>query len=328
MKRKKVLIIKFHAIGDVVHSTVIPYVIKQKHPECEIHFLTSAGNAVLLSNCPYIDKTLEYKNDKIKTLKQLFKERYDTIISLNYTLTNYLLTFLSFPKQIFFRSYKGTSWVENYFYTAKKVFKDVELPDRLHFESKNSKTKSYIADKINTYPRPYTIINPGKLKDNPRQGRTWNINNWKTLAKNILNQYGGTVFVTGNKKEQEYHNKLNDNNIVVLSGLFSLEESCSVLSMADLVISGDSGPIHIASAFNVKTLAILGSTSPEKIKPYGKNGYFIGPKNNCKYCWKKKCPYIRSDNEYAPCMESITPQIVMDKISSCNLLKTNIDHAA
>ena len=113
----------------------------------------------------------------------------------------------------------------------------IVLEKDLYYIKQTYNDETYIADKINTYPRPYTIINPGKLKDNPRQGRTWNINNWKTLAKNILNQYGGTVFVTGNKKEQEYHNKLNDNNIVVLSGLFSLEESCSVLSMADLVIS-------------------------------------------------------------------------------------------
>ena len=87
-----------------------------------------------------------------------------------------------------------------------------------------------------------------------------------------------------------------------------------MLSQADLMISGDTGPIHIASAFGVKTLALLGSTSPDKIKPYGENGFYISSKHNCKYCWKKKCPYLKENETYTPCMEALSVEEVFTEV--------------
>ena len=88
----------------------------------------------------------------------------------------------------------------------------------------------------------------------------------------------------------------------------------------DLMISGDTGPLHIATGHNVKTLAILGSTSPDKIKPYGENGYYIEPTIDCKYCWKKKCKLIKEGERYTPCTESISVEMVLNKIKENNLL--------
>ena len=87
------------------------------------------------------------------------------------------------------------------------------------------------------------------------------------------------------------------------------------------IISGDSGPIHIASAYNIPTIQLLGSTSPDKIKPYGENGYFIEPKTECKYCWKKKCPHLKKGDLYAPCIESIQVEDILEKIDELDLLE-------
>ena len=320
MKIKKILIIRFNAIGDVVHTTVIPYAIKQKHPECSIHYLTSPGNAIMLQNCNYIDKIIAFNDDTKQTIKDIRQEKYDIVISLNYTLKSYYLTFLSGAKKIAFRSYKGTSWVENYFHTAKKVYKDLELPPRLYMENYNRVAIEKVTNKLNQYPKPHIMINPGRYEGNARQGRIWHIDKWKTLSEKLLQTYGGTIFVNGSAKERDYHATLEDKGIVLLSGEFSLQETCIVLSMADLMISGDSGPLHIASAYNVKTLAILGSTSPQKIKPYGGNGYYVEPNIECKYCWKKKCKHTTSQKDYTPCIESITPDDVMEKIKKHGLL--------
>jgi len=318
--RKKILIVRLNAIGDVILSTIIPYAIKYKHPEYEIHYLTSSTNATILKNCSYIDKVIPFNGSFFKSTIEAFKERYDVIISLNYTLKNYVLTFLSFPKKFVFKSHKGTSWIENYFYTAKNAVKDVDyIPSRLYLQNRFSNeiaTKNLLAK----YPKPHIIINPGRSTNQPRAGRIWDIKKWKELAKKLLKLYGGTIFVNGSEDEREYHFQLADENIVILSGLYNIENSCTIISQADLVISGDSGPAHIASAFGIKTLVLLGSTSPEKIKPYGSSGYYLEPCTSCRYCWKKTCKFLPDKSGYAPCIESINTDMVMEKIKSCNLL--------
>ena len=58
-QKKKILIIRLGAIGDVVHTTIIPSAIKQKHPDWEVHYLTQTEIAPLLDEHPYIDKVLK-----------------------------------------------------------------------------------------------------------------------------------------------------------------------------------------------------------------------------------------------------------------------------
>ncbi len=310
-----------HAIGDVVQSSIIPQSIKAKHPEYEVHYLTNSLMASILQNCSYIDKVIVYNAKNLKELfklcAELFKQRYDIVISLNYTLKNYILSFFSCAKKIIFRKYKGKLWVENYFYTAKSAVCDVQKQERLYLEN-NLEIESKISKELNKYKKPFIVINPGTSANQKREGRVWNIEKWKDLSNKLLKLYGGTIFVNGSNSEREYHLQLEKENVVILSGLYSLEESCAFLSFADLVISGDSGPLHIASAYNVKTLAILGSTSPDKIKPYGKNGYFVEPKTKCKYCWKKKCKLLKENECYAPCIESISVDSVLEKIKEIN----------
>ncbi len=322
-EKKKILIIRFHAIGDVAMSTIIPLAIKLKHPNCEIHYLTSKINAQMLKNIFYIDRIIPFNNNMTETIKELFKQKYDCIISLNYTLKNYLLTFLSFPKKIIFRSFKGISWVENYFFTAKKLYNDITLPGRLYMQNENLQSEYKIFKKIKNYSKPHILFNPGKYFNQTRQGRVWNIEKWKELADELLQEYGGTIFVNGSTQERDYHLQLSKENVIVLSGLSNISESGARISFCDLIISGDSGPCHIASAYNKKTIVILGSTSPDKIKPYGENGYYIEPTTTCRYCWRKKCKYYKCNSNYAPCIESITPDMVMKKIYDNALLNNN-----
>ena len=326
MKQKKILLIKLGAIGDVVHTTIIPLAIKTKHPDWEIHYMTSPTIAPILRNIEYIDKVIEFQTDKTRRYKQLFettkalfKERYNIIFCLAYTLRLYIMAFGAFPNNVAFRSYKGKSWIENYFYTAKNVISDLELPKRLVLQN-NPEKENIIKKELEKYPKPYIIFNPGNNDPRRRQGRVWNIEKWKELAQKIEQKYGGTIFVTGHETERAYQSQIAGNNVQLLSGKYCLEDSCVILSLMDLVISGDSGPVHIASAFNVKTLAILGSTSAEKIKPYGENGHFIEPKTDCKYCWKKRCKLLKEGEVYTPCIESISVEDVMNEIAESKLL--------
>lgn len=319
MAIKKMLIIKFGAIGDIIHSLIIPDAVKMKHPDCEIHYLTVGLFLDILKKSPSVDKILLFDGNIIQTVKVLFKERYDLILGLNNTLKHFLLTLLPCPKKALFRRYEGVSWVENYFSSIQQGFKDLTIPDRLTLINTDEET-NLLKEELKSYPRPYIMFSPGKGVNQHREGRVWSLKHWKELRDELLSMYNGTIFVCGSYDEQQYHAALENPNTVVFSGKTNLKKTTEILSAMDIVISGDSGPVHIASAFDVKTISILGSTSPEKIKPYGKNGYCATPNFECKYCWKKKCKYLKPNELYSPCIESVSTADVLDIIKKYDLL--------
>ena len=325
--KKKILIIKLGAIGDSIWATIIPYAIKLTHPDWQVDYLTHESLITLLKNCNYIDNFIGWKSNYKNKNRQILElsgnfrnEHYDIIFNLSITIRSIILTLLSMPGLIVNKKDFNKSLVENFYFTAKQIIKDLILPDRLYITADKDSAATVKKD-LDKYPRPYFVFAPGGSSDYTRQGRIWDIEKWAELSKLLIQNYGGTVFVCGNAAEFEYHQQLAAPNTVILSGKYSLAESNALFSFADLVIAGDTGPIHIASAHNVKTLVILGSTSPDKIKPYGANGFYIEPITGCKYCWKKKCKQLRLGEKYAPCIDSITPRSVLNKIKN-DILQT------
>lgn len=317
---KKILIVRLGAIGDVVFTTIMPYAIKQKYPDCVIHYVAQKDVVGLLENNPYIDKIypwdrVEGKHFKyIKSVAKILREeKYDVIFNFNNTLKTFLLSFLSFPKKIVPKRQYGGLWVEDFFLAAKSVFKDIEKPCRLYL-GLNENTVAEVDEMVKNFSRPYFVFCPGGATNKNRAGRSWDIDNWHVLSKKLMKEFGGTVFVCGSSSEVSLHSKLACEGVVVLSGQLELDKSGALLSKADLVVSGDTGPLHMASAYNVKTLALLGSTSPDRIKPYGENGYWISSDYECKYCWKKKCKFLKGKGGITPCMETLTADKVFDKI--------------
>ena len=316
---KKILVIRLGAIGDVVFTTIIPYAIKLMYPDYKIHYLVPNGIDKLLEDNPCIDKIFIWERCRRKSFKYLFsiagklrREKYDVIFNLNNTLRCFLLSSLAMPKKIVSKQTTGGHWVDDAFFAAKKVFPKLEKPNRL-FLSAKPEAANKIREDISGFPRPYIMIAPGGDTSKNRAGRSWSIDYWKELSKMIIKEYGGTIFVCGSDSEKEFHSTLSNERVVVFSGKYNLAESSALLSMADLMISGDTGPLHIASAHNIKTLALLGSTSPDKICPYGENGHWISSDFECKYCWKKKCKYVQVGEE-TPCMGELKPDFVLSAV--------------
>ena len=320
MSKKRVLIIKLGAIGDVVHTTIIASAIKQKHPDWIVDFLTLKPIIPLIENNKDIDNIYDWDFSKRRSLKyilkigkMLFKNRYDAIFDPTISSRTLLLSALAFPKKIITKKFHGGLWVEDYFLMAKKAIKDLEIPERLYL-SVNKDVDEKIEKELKDFPKPHFAIIPGRNNDKIRPGRVWNINKWKDLSSLLNKEFSGTIFVLGAGNEKDYHKVLLDEKVVLKTGEYSLIETSSFLSKMDLVISGDTGPVHIASAHNTKTLAILGSTSPKQIKPYGENGHWISAKTDCLHCWKKECKFLEKDNIYTPCMEALSAQEVLEKI--------------
>ena len=123
------------------------------------------------------------------------------------------------------------------------------------------------------------------------------------------------VFVCGSKSEAQNHSAYSViNNSIIFSGKLNLTESTALYSLCDVFISGDSGPLHIASALGIKTIGLYGSTSPVSCSPYGDNGYCVEPEISCKYCGQKVCEKMEQGEKITPCMQSISVEKVLSLV--------------
>lgn len=328
---KNILILRLGALGDIVHTTVIAQAIKNAYPNCKITYCVEDRYAEVIENTSYIDKIIPYDTKQrkkfgynLKLALMLRKEKFDVIFNLTNALRNNIISLIVNPKTlIFHKKDRNIHVVENFFNTASERIDNLTLPQNLSL-GVCQKSFERVKNDISAYKRPYFIFSPGGSSDKNRQGRIWNKNYWIMLGNLLVQEFGGTVIITGAKNELEFHKQIADgiSNSVIFTGKLSLTEIKCLYKQADLFIAGDTGPLHIASALGIDTLGIFGSTDVKNVAPYGEKGHYVCPDTEeCRFCWEKHCRFLKDDEIYTPCMQSIKPKKVFELIKSKIMLR-------
>ena len=157
----------------------------------------------------------------------------------------------------------------------------------------------------------FAVLNPGANWERKR----WPVENFAELAERIVSQLDWDVILSGAVKdiwlcEQVLERCARKDRIFNLAGKTTLGQLAYLLSQASIVVSNDSGPLHIAAAVNKRVIGIFGATSPSVTGLYGDlkgNNLFSSVKCQ-RPCYKDSC-----DNELL-CMRSISVDMVMNKI--------------
>jgi len=322
---KKVLILRLGALGDIVHTTVIARAIKSAHPDWEVHYCSEARYIHVLENNSDIDKIIPFDHKRKKDFSynlevalSLRHEHYDVILNLTNAFRNNLLTFIAQPKRKYGKVAMGDRHVvEAFFAAAKNAFPELELPKNLKLGISTEALAS-VRERLEKFAHPYVVLSPGGQTDNNRQGRAWTPENWVDLGKKLK----GTILISGSPDEREYHKTIADKieGAVLLSGELPISHSMALFSLCDLFISGDSGPLHIASGLGVNCVGIFGSTNPKNVRPYGEKGYIVEPTTKCRYRWEKKCKMLKEGEKFTPCIKSVTPDMVLKVLEENSLL--------
>jgi len=321
-KISKILIIRLGAIGDVVHTTNTYRAIKNSFSEVKIHYLTTGTQACFLENDPDIEKVWIVSKEDIKlgksqALARLLKqEKYDLVINLQPNFKTRFLVFLSGIKNqlIYKKSFKMHA-VENFFQTAQKHFKTLSLPDEMKLFI-SDEANAYANEQLSSLPRPLIAFNAGGIIS-PRQGRTYPVEKWIELGKLVNEKFGGTIILTGVKEDEKLLSALIEQpSTVSFIGKTSIEQNAAIIGACDIMVSGDSGPLHIASALGVPSIGLYGSMPVKRTGTYGKNCVSIQSPLKCVPCNRRKCKFIKNTGKtYTPCMEQIAPEQVLNKIS-------------
>ena len=322
LNHNKILIIRTGAIGDVVHTSALVQSIREASPQTEIHYLSNKMMEFMFKENPDINKFIDlnpkfilfssYTKEMVKLLK---KEKYDLAINLQPSFKIRALVHLAgIKKELVYKKDFNIHAVTNFWQTGLKAFPNMKKQEHLKLYLEK-KVIDEAKKKLENYKRPFIVINAGGVFSK-RQGRTYPIDKWVELGNKLQEKYDGTIILNGAKEDKDFLQPLNKiKNSINYIGELKLEDSCGIISQADIMLSGDSGPLHIATALGVKSIGLYGSMPVERTGCYS-NGINISSPKECAPCNKRKCKYLKgSDKIYAPCMEEISVDSILNQIS-------------
>lgn len=300
----KFLIVRFSSIGDIVLTTPVIRCLRKKYPDAIIHYLTKKKFAGIVESNPYLDKVFLLEDNLNSTIKELENEDYDHIIDLHRNLRT--LRMKNAMREIPFHSFNKLN-IKKWIYTN---FKINVMPEK-HIVDRYMATVENLGVLNDGLGLDYFIpkdemIKEGDLPFSHLQGyiaiAIGAAHNTKKLPvtklKELVEKIQFPIILLGGKEDFLNGEKIAEpDNVKIYNacGKFSLNESADIIRNAKLVISHDTGLMHIAAAFKKNILSVWGNTVPSfGMVPYQtKYEVFQVNKLWCRPCSKtgyNKCP--------------------------------------
>jgi len=300
----KFLIIRFSSIGDIVLTTPVIRCLRKKYPAAEIYFLTKKKFAGIVESNPYLSKVLILDEDFLDTIDILKDEKFDYVIDLHNNLRT--LRIKQALKGVSFNSFNKLN-TQKWIYTNFKI----NLMPEKHIVDRYMETVKNLGVVNDGLGLDYFI--PEKDKVNEKDIPFSHSQGYISIAigaahftkrlpvdklKKICASIEYPIILLGGK--EDYSNGLEISGIDPVKiynacGKFSLNESADIISKSKLVISHDTGLMHIAAAFRKMVLSVWGNTVPSfGMYPY-QTQYELFQVNKlwCRPCSKigyEKCP--------------------------------------
>jgi len=154
--------------------------------------------------------------------------------------------------------------------------------------------------------KPLVLLCPGSVNS---RAKRWPVERYAALADQLA-ESGTTVALIGSSSELEVSKQvisLARRPPVLLTGRTSVAEVTALISIADVLVTNDTGPAHIGAAVGTPTVVIFGPTNPLTTRPYGSAGEIIRHPPDCAPCMLRDCPIDHR------CMTAITPEEVFQR---------------
>ncbi len=325
----KFLIIRFSSIGDIVLTTPVIRCLKKQVPDAEVHFLVKENFMAVIEHNPYIDKIHVLAHSWELMIEELRTEDYDYIIDLHHNVKT--LRVKKALKKRTFSFYKLN--IQKYFLTAFKI----NLLPKIHIVDRYMKTVGSFGVKNDGAGLDY-FIGPHEIKkkDIPvshsagyiacvigaaHGTKRWPVHKWKEFCEKMDHP----IILLGGKEDASNGNEIASVDTVKVynaCGKFNINESADIIRRAKLVISNDTGLMHIAAAFKKPIISLWGNTVPAfGMTPYYgdlhatvvNRGMQIIQVNKlwCRPC--SKIGYAKCPLGHFKCMEKINAGDVLQK---------------
>lgn len=298
-------------IGDAVMAAPILQDLKRAFPEAKVTAMCQGKIGHLFEHDPHVDELLHFEKPSgwihhlrlFPLLEDLRKGLYDTGILLTNSLSSAWWFFRGHVKnRIGFRGHFRSLLLN----VALPLPKDIEtrhlvstykhLLAPLKIPLSETKPQLYVTDEEKKGARALVPsdailvgINPGAAYGS---AKCWLPERFHEVAKTLLEDPNVWIVFFGDAKGRELVDEISrglGDRVLNLAGKTSLRELMGFISILNVLLTNDSGPMHIASALNVPVVALFGSTSDVKTGPCGP-GEVIHKHVECSPCYKRVCP--------------------------------------
>jgi len=302
-KIKKILIIQYEPWGDVLINTALFPAIRKKFPEAQIEYLVRKPFHKVLIKNPFLDDVIIFENKKgwqyyfnrLKLIHYIRQRKFDLVIDQMRGSGSAQIVF--FSGATYKLGLKHRHWnfiynlkanVNNVRYSASMKFdllkplEIIEEPYKLHFNISEA-SYDYInqwKEKTNLKEQKFICFSPGS----PVKRKKWNLNNYAKFADLVISKTNyKVVFLWGPGEEEDIKTiKEQMINDPIVAPQTTFNQAAAMLQASSLLVCNDGGINHLSAAVSTPSLAIFGSTSPQKWCPtnLGNHHYLHNPKVN------------------------------------------------
>ncbi len=330
--RPSFLIIKTSSIGDVILISPLLRRLRENHPLARIDVLCENSSRDIYRHSPHIDRLIVFPRQEMieclkrfprglpdffrywrQSMRDLKMITYDTAVDLQGLLRTVGLLWACRARK---KIAKGRWWfvdesvpdrfddhaIECYFQVARSLnLGPTDYHTEYFFSPDDEKRADQFYREFGGRRKRFVFLNPFTRWSSKK----WRLAGWRETADR-LTKSGYTVILSGENKDR-------DEGTAILKGLsgvknicgrFSLNTYAALLQRADLLITVDSGPMHLGNALGVPVVAIFGPTLPGRTGPIGATDIVI-QSENCRKCYKRKCRHMT-------CMRDVTAEQVFD----------------
>lgn len=326
---KKLLVIRFSSIGDIVLTTPVIRCLKQQLAGFEIHYCTKKQYAGILTANPYVDKVHQLEGQLSELIKHLHAENFDFVIDLHHSLRSNLLKLklnkpsAAFPKlnlekwllvNFSINRLPGQHVVDRYFMATKKqnivndgLGLDFFIPEPDAFDP------AWLPE---THQQPYIGFVIGGRHATKIFPTSKVIEVCRCLSHPVVLLGGKEDLPAAEIIAREFPGK-----VFNACGNFSLNRSAALVQQAGLIITNDTGLMHIAAAFKKKIISLWGSTVPAfGMYPYmpkqavNQSVIFEVQNLKCRPC--SKIGFAQCPIKHFNCMNLLDARLIAEKANA------------
>lgn len=320
----RILIISSTGLGDTLWGVPALRQLRHRYPNAYIGALTSPIGKEVLKECPYLDTVIEIENpvmpSALKLLKTLRKEHFQIgyVFHLSQRPILPLCILGGLSKCI------GTASINKGldFLLTHKIEKqsEHEIVRRLRIvdgDPTDTRLEFFPSHALESPKKTLIGMHPG-AKDTFKM---WDEEYFTQVGKALAKEYDAQIIVTGSAAEAPLARSIADSipGAVSVAGKFSLSDTAALMQSFSLMISNDTGPMHLAFALSVPTIALFCATDPKLCGPLDvPNATVISASKTCFPCLKKRCklPF---------CLKQISPSEVIEAANG--LLQKEVSYA-
>lgn len=348
-----ILIVKLSAIGDVIHTLPALNAVRRHFPNSNITWITEEAAYPLIKGHEAIDRIIVSKRkrwlrqlkgperkDALKAINEFIRQlrdtRYDIVIDFQQLLKSAVLVALSKAKRkIGFD--KGMEHMEQSHIFSNERIAPVsmeihalsrylmlieaagipchEIEYKLPVSHSDKKAVSdLLFDFSISHNKPLVAINPMAKWDT----KLWQNEKFAETADHLIQKDKVSVVFTGGPEDRDaiddILSKMSVSGAVNLAGKTSLMMLAALYKRCDLLITTDTGPMHMAAATNTPVIALFGSTAPWRTGPFGNGHQIVRTGIKCSPCFKRQC-------SHNSCMKNIMVQNVLEKILKSGIIQ-------